>query len=253
MTTLIEGFFGFVWFGWAQATASPGLRTWLAVAGVAAALVALAGGVQAFRSPAATSVLHDRRARRRYGLAVGVEFALAGVGAAALAVAGQGDFIPVWVCAVVGVHFFPLASLLKDRLLVALGVSVTTVRWWRWSPAWSPASLPARSPASARARCSRGLPWLPWPARARRRPRSSMRPIDRCDLDRGDRRHRQQPAAQPAEVGGQVGSVDRHDMDEHEQLPGADVHRRQLGHPRLLGHGLAQPLTNISPGRLVDQ
>jgi hypothetical protein len=31
------------------------------------------------------------------------------------------------VCAVVGVHFFPLASLLGDRLLVALGASVTTV------------------------------------------------------------------------------------------------------------------------------
>jgi len=124
---MIEGFFGFVWFGWAQATASPGLRTWLAVAGVAAALVALAGGVQAFRSPASTSVLHDWRARRRYGLAVGVEFALAGVGAAVLAVAGQGDFIPVWVCAVVGVHFFPLASLLEDRLLVALGAALTAV------------------------------------------------------------------------------------------------------------------------------
>jgi len=127
MTTLIEGFFGFVWFGWAQATASPGLRTWLAVAGVAAALVALAGGVQAFRGPASAGVLHDRQARRRYGVAVGVEFALAGVGAAVLAVAGQGDFIPVWVCAVVGVHFLPLASLLEDRLLVALGVSVTAV------------------------------------------------------------------------------------------------------------------------------
>jgi hypothetical protein len=32
-----------------------------------------------------------------------------------------------WPCAVVGVHFFPLASLLEDRLLVALGVSLTTV------------------------------------------------------------------------------------------------------------------------------
>ena len=107
LTALIEGFFGFVWFGWGQANAT--------------------GGVQAFRSPASTGVLHDRRARRRYGIAVGVEFSLAGVGAAVLAVAGQGDFIPVWVCAVVGVHFFPLASLLEDRLLVALGWSVTTV------------------------------------------------------------------------------------------------------------------------------
>jgi hypothetical protein len=95
------------------------------VAGVAAALVALAGGVQAFCSPASTGVLHDRQARRRYGLAVGVEFTLAG--AAILTVAGQIEFIPVWVCAVVGVHFFPLASLLEDRLLVALGALVTTV------------------------------------------------------------------------------------------------------------------------------
>jgi hypothetical protein len=44
-----------------------------------------------------------------------------------LAVAGQSDFIPVWVCAVVGAHFFPLASLLQDRQLVVLGASVTTV------------------------------------------------------------------------------------------------------------------------------
>jgi hypothetical protein len=127
MTALIEGFFGFVWFGWGQANASSGLRVGLAVAGVVALLVAVAGGVQAFRSPASTGVLHDRQARRRYGVAVGVEFSLAGVGAAVLAVAGQGDFIPVWVCAVVGVHFFPLASLLEDRLLVAVGWSVTTV------------------------------------------------------------------------------------------------------------------------------
>jgi membrane associated rhomboid family serine protease len=127
LTALIEGLFGFVWFGWAQANASAGLRDWLAVAGVAAALVALAGGVQAFRGPASAGVLHDRRARRRYGIAIGVEFTLAGVGAAVLAVAGQSDFIPVWVCAVVGVHFFPLASLLQDRQLVALGASVATV------------------------------------------------------------------------------------------------------------------------------
>jgi hypothetical protein len=127
MTALIEGFFGFVWFGWGQANAVGGVRIALAVAGVAAALVALAGGLLAFRGPASSGVLHDRQARRRYGLAVGVEFALAGAGATVLAVAGQGDFIPVWVCAVVGVHFFALASLLEDRLLVPLGASVTTV------------------------------------------------------------------------------------------------------------------------------
>ena len=97
------------------------------MAGVVAALVAVAGGIQAFRGPASTGVLHDRQARRRYGVTVGVEFGLAGVGAAVLAAAGQGDFIPVWVCAVVGVHFFALARLLEDPLLVPLGASVTAV------------------------------------------------------------------------------------------------------------------------------
>jgi hypothetical protein len=46
--------------------------------------VAVAGGVLAFRSPASESSLHERPASRRYGLIVGLEFALAGVGAAAL-------------------------------------------------------------------------------------------------------------------------------------------------------------------------
>jgi hypothetical protein len=49
------------------------------------------------------------------------------VGAAVLAAAGQSDFIPVWVCAVVGVHFFALARLLEDPLLVPLGALVTAV------------------------------------------------------------------------------------------------------------------------------
>jgi rhomboid protease GluP len=78
MTASIEGLFGFVWFGWGQANAAAGLRLGLAVAGVTAALVAVAGGIQAVRGPA-------------------------------------------------GVHFLPLAALLQDRLLVPLGVSVTTV------------------------------------------------------------------------------------------------------------------------------
>jgi hypothetical protein len=127
MTALILGFFGFMWFGWGQANASAGLRAWLAVGGVAALLVAVAGGIQAFRSPASSSVLHDPQASRRYGVVVGVEFSLAGAGAAVLAAAGHGDFIPVWVCGVVGVHFFPLALVLEDRSLIALGASVTTV------------------------------------------------------------------------------------------------------------------------------
>jgi hypothetical protein len=47
--------------------------------------------------------------------------------AAALGIVGQADYIPVWVCAVVGVHLVPLAPLLRDRRLVVLGVLVTMV------------------------------------------------------------------------------------------------------------------------------
>jgi hypothetical protein len=42
-TALILGFSGFVWFGWGQANASPGLRVPLAVGGV----LALAGTASA--------------------------------------------------------------------------------------------------------------------------------------------------------------------------------------------------------------
>jgi hypothetical protein len=128
ITALIEGFFGFVWFGWGQADATSALLQALLAAGSALSLVVAAlGGVIAFRSPAGTGALHERPARRSYGILVGVEFALAGVGAAALGALGQSAYIPVWVCAVVGTHFFPLSAVLGDRLLPWLGALVTAV------------------------------------------------------------------------------------------------------------------------------
>jgi FkbM family methyltransferase len=48
------------------------------------------------------------------------------------------------------------------------------------------------------------------------RGRGSARVLDRGDLHRGDRRQRQQPAAQPADAGGQVGVPDRHDVGQHQ-------------------------------------
>ena len=176
MTALIEGFFGFVWFGWGQADVSAGLRVGLAVGGVAAALVALAGGIQAFRSPASTGVRHDRQARRRYAIAVGVEFTLAGIGAAVLAAAGQADFIPVWVCAVVGVHFFALASLLEDRLLVPLGASVTTVALVALVAGQATRVAPSTVTGVGAGTLLTGFALAALPARARRRPRSWSSP-----------------------------------------------------------------------------
>ena len=127
ITALVLGFFASAWFGWGQATPSAGLGTWLTVGSLLSLAVAAAGAVVGFRSAASTAALHDRAAGRRYGVIVGIEFGLAGLGAAILGIIGQADYIPVWVCAVVGVHLVPLAPLLRDRRLVALGVLVTMV------------------------------------------------------------------------------------------------------------------------------
>jgi hypothetical protein len=121
ITALVEGFFAAAWFSWGHAAASAGLGRWLDIGSIAALLVAVAGGVTGFRSPASTGALRDRRAARRYGITVGIEFGLAGVGAGVLGALGQAEYISVWVCAVVAVHFFPLAPILRDRLLVPLG------------------------------------------------------------------------------------------------------------------------------------
>jgi hypothetical protein len=119
ISALIEGFFGSAWFGWGHAAAT---AIWLDIGTALALVVAIAGAVIGFRSPASTAVLRDRAAARRYGILVGIEFGLAGLGAGILGAIGQTDFIPVWVCAVVGIHFVPLASVLRDRLYVPLGV-----------------------------------------------------------------------------------------------------------------------------------
>ncbi|HEY2672780.1 MAG TPA: hypothetical protein VGJ07_20730 [Rugosimonospora sp.] len=122
ITALILGFFASAWFGWGHGAAIPWLEVWLEVGAVVALLVAVAGAVIGLRSPASTAVLRDPRAARRYGITVGVEFGVAGAGAGVLGDVGQVEFIPVWVCAIVGLHFFALAPILRDRSLVVLGV-----------------------------------------------------------------------------------------------------------------------------------
>ncbi len=72
-------------------------------------LMAIVSIVLAARSPAESTPMGDRAVRRRHGILVGLEFALLGAGAAVLAISGLGRWIPVWVCAGVGVHFIPLS------------------------------------------------------------------------------------------------------------------------------------------------
>jgi hypothetical protein len=64
---------------------------------------------------------------RRYALIVGTEFGVAGVGAAAIAVAGHAGYLAPWICLVVGVHFWPMAPVLQNRSLVVLGALLVAV------------------------------------------------------------------------------------------------------------------------------
>jgi hypothetical protein len=127
IAVVIEGFFAFVWFGWGQAAAPSWLSIPLGVGSAAGALVAVAGAVMAVRAKGERTPMRDPDVRRRYFVLVGLEFGLIGLGAVALALAGQSDWITVWVCFGVGVHFVPLAGVLGMRELVPVGVLITMV------------------------------------------------------------------------------------------------------------------------------
>lgn len=122
LTALVEGFFGVLWFSWSQANLPAALHTILIIGSIIAIFAAIAGGVLSFRFRTTPAVADDQAARHRYNIIVAVEFGLLGLGALLLGLTGQTNYIPAWVCAVVGVHFFSLAPLLRDRSLYPLGV-----------------------------------------------------------------------------------------------------------------------------------
>ncbi|MGW9198392.1 hypothetical protein [Micromonospora chersina] len=125
LTALYLGVFAAIWFSVPKA--DPPLRSLLVVASVGALLAAAVGAVLVARAGRRPAGERDRAADRRYGLVVAAEVAVGLIGALLLATAGLTAYVPVLVCAVVGVHFVPLAPVLNDRLLVPLGVAVTLV------------------------------------------------------------------------------------------------------------------------------
>ena len=127
VTVAIDGFFAFVWFGWGQADAPSWLVIPLTVGIVLGALLAVTGVVVARRSAGPLPAASDPAVRRRYAIAVGLEFGLLGAGAAVLGVTGQSQWIPVWVCFGVGAHFFPLATTLQNPTLRPLGALLVAV------------------------------------------------------------------------------------------------------------------------------
>jgi hypothetical protein len=127
VTVVVDGFFAFVWFGWGQAAAPSWLVIPLAVGIALGALLAVTGVVVTARSAGPLPAVSDPVVRRRYAIIVGFEFGLLGVGAAGLGATGQAQWIPVWICFGVGVHFFPLASALNNPTLRPLGLLLAAV------------------------------------------------------------------------------------------------------------------------------
>ncbi|MEA2703097.1 MAG: hypothetical protein QOJ69_599 [Actinomycetota bacterium] len=127
ITALVLGFFAMMWFGWGQADAATALGAALVVGSAAALVVAALGGIRAFRSRRTDGALNEPVARRRYGMVVGIETAACGVGAGLVGLTAGAAYIPVWICAVVGLHFFPLATVLGAPPLRWLGAVVTAV------------------------------------------------------------------------------------------------------------------------------
>ncbi|MEV0899160.1 hypothetical protein [Actinoplanes sp. NPDC049802] len=124
VTTAVFGFFAAAWFGWAQEAPPPAWRKPLIAGTVVSYLVLIAGGLLAWRYWHDGSVF-DAPTSRAFGIIVGVEVAAAALGAVALTVRRHRELIPVWIAFVVGVHLFPVASLIAYPAVHVVAALVT--------------------------------------------------------------------------------------------------------------------------------
>jgi hypothetical protein len=118
---LYLGIFAVIWFS------VPESRPWLVVGAVASILTAVAGALLFRRAQRAGSGPRDVTADRRYLLIVAAEVGAAVLGAVVLGLAGWSEYTPVLIAAVVGLHFLPLAPLLRSPGLRLLGLAVCVV------------------------------------------------------------------------------------------------------------------------------
>lgn len=127
IVALIEGVFAFMWFGWGQAKAPSWMSVPLLVGSSLGVIVALLGGVVAARATGQRTPMAERETRRRYNVIMGVEFLAIVAGAGILSATGSTTWTPVWVCAVVGMHFIALAQVFPGLYLVSLAVALVAV------------------------------------------------------------------------------------------------------------------------------
>ncbi len=122
-TAAVFGFFAASWFGWAQEKPPATWTNWLIAGSIVALLVAVVGGYFTWQHWSDATAFNPQTGRT-FGLIVGIEFAIAGIGAGLLTWWGRADLIAPWVALVVGVHFIPLAPLLHYPLLYGVAALV---------------------------------------------------------------------------------------------------------------------------------
>lgn len=119
---VVLGVAAFAWFGWAQEDPPRRWRLPLGAGSGLGLLIAVIGGLLAWRLWGPDSVLADADTRRTFGIVCGIEFGLAGLGSAALAITKRSQWISCWIAFVVGVHFVPLAFIFNNPGLIGLAV-----------------------------------------------------------------------------------------------------------------------------------
>jgi hypothetical protein len=67
----------------------------------------------------------DEATSKTFGVVVGIEFLLAGIGAAVLSARGRKEIVPAWIAFMVGVHLFPVAVIIASPMIHAVGALVT--------------------------------------------------------------------------------------------------------------------------------
>lgn len=125
-TAAIFGFFASAWFGWAQERPPAQWRAALIAGSIVSLVTALAGGIVTWRRWGEGTAF-DAETSRAFGIVVGIEFALAAAGVIVLAIRRRLSFSSAWVAFVVGVHLFPVATLLQFPLLYVVAAAVTAI------------------------------------------------------------------------------------------------------------------------------
>ncbi|MFD4205299.1 hypothetical protein ACFWRG_04865 [Micromonospora tulbaghiae] len=125
-TAAIFGVFGMAWFGWAQEAPPKAWRPWLGIGSVLSLTAAVVGGIVTVRTWDEGSSVDDRTGPI-FGVIVLIEVLLCAAGAIWLQRTGRAPLVPAWVALIVGLHFFPLAPLLRYPALAIWAALVTLV------------------------------------------------------------------------------------------------------------------------------